>query len=107
MATPRRRPVPNAAALARRRRDESLGRVTTMTKTIGVSILAATGILGLYISKALPGHSTTAPSVTSNVASSNSNGNTGSGASTSGGLAPPSSPPVQSQQPAPVVSGSS
>lgn len=95
------------ARVARIRRDEAIGRISTVTKTVGIGILTATGVLGLYLSKALPGHKTTQG--TSSVATNtSSNGTSTSGTSSgSGQLAPPSTPPVQAQQPAPVVSGAS
>jgi hypothetical protein len=88
--------------MARIRRDDSLGRIAKITKALGISLLAATGALGLYLSKALPGHQT----ATQNVSASNtgSAGSTASGTS-SGQLSPPSSPPLPAQKRAPVVSG--
>lgn len=81
-----------------------------MTKTIAVASVAAVAAFGIYISRALPGHSTTTSGSAGSTASppvgSTSGGDT-SGGQASGNLAPPSSPPVQTQQQAPVVSGSS
>ncbi|HWE65797.1 MAG TPA: hypothetical protein VG298_04060 [Acidimicrobiales bacterium] len=100
-----RAPVDHAR-LARIRRDESLGRVSRLTKSIGIGIVAVTGVFGLYLSKALPGHATT-PN-TANSASTSSTGSSTTGTSpASRQLSPPAAPPVQSQQPAPVVSGAS
>jgi hypothetical protein len=98
----------------RRRRDDALERTRSITRTIGVASVAAVAAFGIYLSRALPGHAAT---------SSGSSGSAGSAVSPSGGsastggnsssspspttLAPPNSPPVQSQQQAPVVSGSS
>lgn len=107
----RSRSTVDHARRARIRRDDSLGRVTQITKSVGIGILAATGVLGLYFSKALPGHSTTTSNTTSPAASTSPTGPSPTGSSPSGGfsgstqLSPPSSPPVQSQQSAPVVSG--
>jgi hypothetical protein len=94
--------------MARIRRDDSLGRIAKITKTLGIGLLAATGVLGLYLSKALPGHQTATGSPSTSVPASNSAsaGSSTAGAS-SGQLSPPSAPPVRAQQPAPVVSGAS
>jgi hypothetical protein len=92
--------------MARIRRDDSLGRITKLTKMIGLGLLAATGALGLYLSKALPGRQTaTQNSSTSGPASSTAAAGNSSAGTSSGRLSPPSSPPAQSRQPAPVVSG--
>jgi hypothetical protein len=92
--------------MARIRRDDSLGRITKVTKALGIGVLATTGALGLYLSKALPGHSSTSQSTTSSATSTSGAGSSTSGTSSgSGQLSPPSSPPAQSQQPAQVVSG--
>jgi hypothetical protein len=96
--------------MARIRRDDSLGRITKITKTLGIGLLAMTGALGLYLSKALPGHSSTSQSMSTSSSATNTTtaGSSTSGTSSgSGQLSPPSSPPAQSQQPAPVVSGAS
>ena len=107
----RSRSTVDHARRARIRRDDSLGLVTRVTKSVGIGILAATGVLGLYLSKALPGHAATTSNTTSPAASHLADGilarvlDVGSSSSGSTQLSPPSSPPVQSQQPAPVVSG--
>jgi hypothetical protein len=94
--------------MARMRRDDSLDRISKITKTLGMGVLAVTGVLGLYLSKALPGHRTaTQNSSTSAPASSTAVAGSSSAGTSSGQLSPPSSPPAQSQQPAPVVSGAS
>ena len=91
----------------RRRRDAALLRTRSITKTIAVAAVAGVAALGIYISRALPGHAAT----TSGSTVSPPNGTTSTGGSSGGqspsNLAPPNSPPVQSQQQAPVVSGSS
>lgn len=72
--------------------------------------VAAVAAFGIYISRALPGHAATSGSAGSTVSpsvGSTSGGGDTSGGQSSGNLAPPNSPPVQSQQQAPVVSGSS
>ncbi len=94
--------------MSRIRRDTSLGRITRITKSLGVGIIAATGALGFYLSQALPGHSSTTQGTSSPASNISPTGSSTSGnVSASGQLAPPSSPPVQSQQLAPVVTGSS
>ena len=94
--------------MARIRRDDSLGRITKVTKALGIGLLATTGVLGLYLSKALPGHTSTTQSTTSSATSNSTTGSTTSGTSSgSGQLSPPSNPPAQSRQPASVVSGAS
>src|SRR5665213_18334 len=108
MAPPRQRKAPDHARIARIRRDDSLARINTLTKSVGIGVLAVTGVLGLYLGKALPGHSSSPSSTSSPAANTTQTGSAGSAnTSSSGQLAPPSSPPVQSQQQAPVVTGSS
>ena len=48
-----------AARHAGRRRDESLGRITRVTRRVTVGALALAAILGIYVSRALPGHAAT------------------------------------------------
>jgi hypothetical protein len=78
--------------LARLRREDALGRIALINRSIGAGALVVTAALGLYLSKALPGHQARTQS-----SSTSSSG--------SGPLAPPSSAPVQTQQPATIVSG--
>jgi len=72
-----------------------------------VASVGAVAVFGIYISRALPGHAATPSGTTSG----STNGVTAGGGSSAGqspsNLATPSSPPAQSQQQAPVVSGSS
>jgi len=91
---------------ARRRRDTALERLSTITMAMGVGTIAAVGALGVYVGKALPGHHTTTPGVTSN--------STASGPSQSGtapvsqsSINPPSTPTQYAPAPAPISSGSS
>ncbi|HEY4948026.1 MAG TPA: hypothetical protein VII19_09005 [Acidimicrobiales bacterium] len=98
---------------ARIQRDAAFERTGSITKTIGVASVAAVAVFGIYLSRALPGHTSTPAASTSGSTSggSTSGGSTSGGQSSggysSGNVAPPYSAPVQTQQPAPVVSGSS
>ncbi len=75
--------------------------------------VAAVAAFGIYVSRALPGHASTSTATSGATVSPSPSGTSagdGSGASTNQSptnLAPPASPPVQSQRQAPVVSGSS
>jgi hypothetical protein len=95
----------------RLRRDTALERTRSITKTVGVASVAAVAAFGIYLSRALPGHAATSTGTTATTVSPAGGGaSTGSGASSSQSptqLTPPTSPPVQTQQQAPVVSGSS
>ena len=104
MARSQQRPALDRSRLARIRRDDSLDRISKITKTLGIGVLAVTGVLGLYLSKALPGHQAAAANSSTSAPNGGTAGSSSAGAS-SGSLSPPSAPPVQSQQPAPVVSG--
>ncbi len=98
------------------RRDGALARLSSITGAIAVATIAAVGVLGVYIEKALPGHHTT----TSNTAGSATSGNSGTGTGTGtgnsgansgtngqGSLTPPSTPTQKAPAPAPVTSGAS
>jgi hypothetical protein len=98
----------HAAAM---RRDGALSRLTNITAAIGVAIIAAIGVLGVYVGKALPGHHAASTSGGS-TASSNGGAPTGNsgapaGNSGNGALNPPSTPTQGASLPAPVTSGSS
>lgn len=114
-------PAGRAARRARIRRDASLDRVGSITRKIAVGSIAAAVAIGVYVSRALPGHSArpvttgttgSTPDLaggTSGTPSSSSgvSGGSSAGAGTSSStLTQPASPPSQSQQQAPVVSGS-
>ncbi len=89
----------------RHRRDAGLERARSLTKTIGVASVAAVAVFGIYLSRALPGHpSTPAGSSVTSGAAAGVGSSTGQSATN---LAPPNAPPAQTQQQAPVVSGSS
>ena len=106
MTPSRQRPGIDPTRIARTRRDDSVARITKVTKAVGIGVLATTGALGLYLGKALPGHQ----AATQGSSTSTSNGGStqsSTGAASSGQLGPPSSPPTHSQQSAPVVSGAS
>jgi len=94
---------------ARNQRDAALERVGTITKAIGVASVAAVAVIGIYVSRALPGHSATptstgAGTVSGSAAAGGQAG--GSQAVQPNSLSQPNNPPAQSQQQAPVVSGS-
>jgi len=93
------RPAQDHTRLARLRRDDALSRIATINRSIGAAALVMTGVLGLYLSKALPGHQASTQSQSTQSQSTGSSG--------SNQLTPPPSSPVQTQQPAPVVSGAS
>lgn len=108
MTSSRHRPGLDRTRIARTRRDDSAARITKVTKALGIGILAATGALGLYLGKALPGHqAATQGSSTSGSASNGGSTQSSTGGTSSGQLGSPSSPPTRSQQRAPVVSGAS
>ena len=105
-----------ATRQARRQRDDALGRIRSITKSIAVASVAGAVAIGLYVSRSLPGHTTTPTGVTAGTTATTSAGSS-AGASSAGAsssstgqtsttLAPPNNPPAQTQQPAPVVSGS-
>ncbi len=85
--------------MARLRRDDALSRLATINRSIVTAALVMTGVLGLYLSKALPGHHAATQSQSTQNQSTSSSGTSQ--------LAPPSSAPVPTQQPASVVSGAS
>lgn len=105
-----------ATRQARRQRDDALGRIRSITKSIAVASIAGAVAIGLYVSRAVPGHRTTPTGVTAGTTGTTSVGAsagvspTGTSSSSAGQstatLAPPNNPPAQTQQPAPVVSGS-
>ncbi|MGD0313211.1 MAG: hypothetical protein ABSC90_12195 [Acidimicrobiales bacterium] len=106
---------------ARLRRDVALDRVGSITRKIVIGSIAGAAAIGFYVSRALPGHS--ARPASSGVAGSTpgtgggtsvatvpASGVTGGSSTGADGspntLTPPTSPPSQTQQQAPVVSGS-
>ncbi len=103
--------MPGPDHAVRRRRDAAVARTRSITKAVAVASVAAVAALGIYISRAVPGHAATTSSSGSTVSpeTGSTSGASSSESQSSGGLAPPASPPTQSQpqQRAPVVSGSS
>jgi hypothetical protein len=114
-------PAGRAHRRAHLQRDAALDRVGSITRKIAVGSIAAAAAIGFYVSRALPGHS--ARPTTSGTAGSTpdtAGGNSGTPSSSSGvsagssagaggsssTLTQPTSPPSQTQQQAPVVSGS-
>ncbi len=103
------------ARQARLQRDDAVERVWSITKGVAVGSTAAVAGLVLYLSQALPGHSTTPSSTTGAAGTGAVPAPSGTGASSpvgasgqsAGGVASPSFTPAPSQQQVPVVSGSS
>lgn len=102
---------------ARRQREDALGRARSITRTIAVASVAGVAAIGFYVSRALPGRTSTPVGATAGTTGAASAGSpagvspTGGGNSSAGqsatSLAPPNNPPAQTQQSPPVVSGSS
>lgn len=98
------------------RRDAALHRVGKLTKRIAVATIAAVGILGLYVSKSLPGHAstptgqspagTTTPT-TSTPATTPSSGPTTGPSTTQTAPTAPASPPVTTPRRSHVTTGAS
>jgi hypothetical protein len=114
-------PAGRAGRRARIQRDAGLDRIGSITRKIAVGSVAAAAAIGIYVSRALPGHSAqpassgtagSTPGVsggTSGAPSSSSGVSGGSSAGAGGSsnaLTQPTGPPSQTQQQAPVVSGS-
>jgi hypothetical protein len=107
---------PAAAHGAKTRRDLALHRVSKVTKRIAVATVASVGILGLYVSRSLPGHAstpaTTAPS-SQNPATATTPTTSPPTASSSGSSAPqtvpaaPVSPPTTTPRRVHVTTGAS
>jgi len=91
----------------RRRRDAALERTRSITRTIAVASVGAVAVFGVYVSRALPGHAATPAGTAAGSTNTAAAGGGSSAGQNPSNLATPSSPPVQSQQQAPVVSGSS
>ncbi len=92
------------------RRDGALTRLSSITAAIGVGTIAAVGILGIYVGRALPGHhaASTTGSSTPSGSTGHVSGNSGnSGNSGQGAINPPSTPTQSAPAQAPVTSGSS
>ena len=87
------------------RRDVALTRLGGITAGIGIGAVAAVGVLGVYVGRALPGHHS-APTTSAGSGLSQSpaasTGNTGTQ-----GINPPSTPVQNTPAPAPVTSGAS
>ncbi len=89
------------------RRDGALNRLSTLTGSIAVAIIAAVAALGIYVAKALPGHHAPSSATTSTAAGPAGSTAQGVGASSSANtLNPPSGPPTVASAPPPVTSGS-
>jgi hypothetical protein len=94
---------------ARTQRDAGLERLGSITKAIAAASVAAVAVIGIYVSRAVPGHSTTPTNAGAGTVSGGSAAATQGGGSQGAqpnGLSQPNNPPAQSQQQAPVVSGS-
>jgi hypothetical protein len=101
---------------ARRQRDAGLERGRTITKGIAAASVAAVAVAGVYLSQALPGHSTSTSTPNSGSAgavtpadpsAAPSDGSSSSGSSAGSGISTPASAPAPAYQQAPVTSGSS
>ena len=101
---------------ARTRRDDSLRRVRKLTRRVAVAAVAGVGVLGLYVAKALPGHSatvtsqttaTTSPPTTTAPSSGSSGSSSSSSATNSPAVTAPPSPPVTTPRPVHVTTGAS
>ena len=92
-------PVGATDRVARGRRDAALVRVGKVTKSVAVAIVAAVGVLGLYVAKALPGHS--AAPASQSTATTPPAAPTPGAAAPSGSSAPTNSP--QTAQTSPVA----
>ena len=120
----RHHPLASHERIARGRRDASLVRVGTVTKTIGAGIVATVGVLGFYVAKAFPGHHTSTPTAAATAPGSGTGQSSTPSAAptttpsvpgtaapgtasptTSPSLTPPTSPPVRTSAPPTVVSG--
>jgi hypothetical protein len=95
---------------AHTRRDLALDRVTKVTKRIAVATVAAVGILGLYVSRSLPGHASTpavqTPATTTPTTSPPAAGSSGPSAPQTAPTAPVS-PPTTTPQRVHVTTGAS
>jgi hypothetical protein len=96
---------------AKTRRDLALLRVSKVTRRIAVATVAAVGILGLYVSRSLPGHATTPASQTTGTTttpttSAPASGSSGSSTSQTA-PAPPVTPPTTTPQRVHVTTGAS
>jgi hypothetical protein len=98
---------------ARSQRDAALQRVRSITKAIALASVAGVVAIGIYVSRAVPGHSTTPASTGAGSAGTGAGGSAAgsapagpaTGAQQPSNLSPPDNPPAQTQQQAPVVSG--
>lgn len=101
---------------APKRRDLGLARVSKVTKRIAVATVASVGILGLYVSRSLPGHASTPATTTpagQNPASTTTTNPAPAPAGSSGtsapqtAPAPPVSPPTTTPRRTHVTTGAS
>ncbi|MHB1774908.1 MAG: hypothetical protein ACYCU7_02800 [Acidimicrobiales bacterium] len=110
---------PRVDRLALVQRDASLLRVSSLTRALGAGVVVLVGVVGLYVSRAFPGHQSTshatggAPSAAPTAGGATAGGASPSGAtaggtaSPGGGISAPASPPVTTPAMPPVVSGAS
>lgn len=96
---------------AKSRRDLALLRVSKVTRRIAVATVAAVGILGLYVSRSLPGHATTPAGQTTGSTTPTTSapvaGPSGSSSAPQTTPAPPVSPPTTAPQRVHVTTGAS
>jgi len=111
VGTSPRRPDPTRAA--RLQREAGFERSRTITKGVAFGSVAAVAAAGIYLSQALPGHTTSTGSTGSGATSAGASTpaaavpSGGSAASQGSGISTPAAAPTPAYQQAPVVSGSS
>ncbi len=110
-------PAPRADHRARSQRDAALRRVRSITKAIALASVTAAVAIGIYVSRAVPGHSTVPASPAAGTAGVGTDPGPASGTAATtpagpaaaapqpGSLSPPDTAPTPTQQQAPVVSG--
>ena len=109
---PTRRPARrDGRALRAAQRDDALGRVRSLTRTVVIGSVAAVGVLTAYVAHAIPGHNygtSTAQTSTSSGSSGAISPSTGSGSlGGSGSLSPATQAPAPTQVPQQTSTGSS
>ena len=84
------------------RREVALGRLSGITAGIGIGAIAAVGVLGVYVGRALPGHHSTPTNSAGSGLSQSPSSSAGNQ-----GITPPSTPIQNAPVSAPVTSGAS
>lgn len=99
--------VPSTTTDERRRRDRGIGRLSRVTRAIGVAIVVLVGALALYVGRAFPGHQASANSGAGTVQRSQLSPPTSQLSPPTSRLSPPTSPPTSTPAPPPVTSAPS